>query len=1084
MTTTAVYQIKPDFYNSENDCKNSIRNISQTNSRYKNFNQTHFTAGDEEQFERYKNSVNGNPCPKKISLSENVFKNHNTDNYIKYKDINAITVLHTFRYIFNKFKKGIFVQILNNKLTVFLPFSKYNFQNEWGSKIKINPNYKNIDGFLKYISKMSGYRYNPKFVNKNVYQWYANNCILRYDYNEGDTNVNVIKNMLEELCKKRKLPDIEFFINRRDFPILSANNTEPYNNIWDGFIPLVSHNYKKYSPILSMSKTDKYADILMPIYEDWARVKSEENIWFPRACLDFRSENSILWKDKLPVAIFRGSSTGCGTDIKTNIRLKLAYMSSNPPKDKKGLLDAGITKWNLRPRKIEGEKYLKTIDINSMKEKGIKLSNKLSLLEQAKYKYIVHVDGHVSAFRISKELNTGSLLLLVKSNWKIWFTDMLKPYVHYVPVKSDLSDIFTQIYWCKNHDSKCKEIAENAKKFYKTYLGEKGILDFMQKTLVNLKKQIGVYLYNIETPLKVQNKYQLENINYFYPETDKTPKDITTIPNITRCFGLLEGMNWIVNMIIDKEGKIDHPKKPFFQNKLSCCYLKKIANFSLVIKSTDDPKKAEEHIHENFIGSHAINNLLKIIPNFAFIFNTYKEGESTKLVAEKITGKTMHEYITSKEFCFSEYLTIILQLCLILQVAQNFCGFVHYDLTPWNIMLQRLESPQKIEYVISDTQKFVVETKLIPVLIDYGKSHVIYNNKHYGFIKMFNFSTIQDITSILLTSLYPIILHTKLNRNTDWPNYFKLINFFSNTKFAPQRFRNAREVKNFLKVNKRYSNLISSNKFELENLGPMDLLAHILKIKKQYNDFKLYLKKDQKVLDLNRGNSRQIFNFILSKKVDQRIETYMNIFKNVDGCNLPTSKNNIFNYYAVQKIKHNLLTVKEQFIGFLKSVNKSTEEYLGLYNTVIEKIDKFYSKIISENTIQDYPIIRNPKIPMYDETTFLDPKTILSILSNINREYHFSSQSIADVRDILLDLLNYRGKFQLNGENYKDIASQFSKLNKTYLKDLIKTANLKSLMVTATKVYKKDYKFSKKTKCDVNISTYKKIFKIIGNIVN
>ncbi|MGH2611461.1 MAG: glycosyl transferase family 90, partial [Rhabdochlamydiaceae bacterium] len=38
----------------------------------------------------------------------------------------------------------------------------------------------------------------------------------------------------------------------------------------------------------------------------------------------------------------------------------------------------------------------------------------------------------------------------------------LKPYVNFIPVAEDLSDIITQIEWAKNHDAECQKIAENA----------------------------------------------------------------------------------------------------------------------------------------------------------------------------------------------------------------------------------------------------------------------------------------------------------------------------------------------------------------------------------------------------------------------------------------------------------------------------------------------------------------------------------------------------------------------------------------------------------------------------------------------
>ena len=130
--------------------------------------------------------------------------------------------------------------------------------------------------------------------------------------------------MLEELCSNKKVPDIEFFINKRDFPLHTTNCTEPYFDIWNSeSTPLKSHNYEKYSPIFSMCKTNKFEDILIPTHEDWARIQSIECKYFPGS---FRSsiENDDYIKDwdlKKSMAVFRGSSTGKGITIEDNMRL-------------------------------------------------------------------------------------------------------------------------------------------------------------------------------------------------------------------------------------------------------------------------------------------------------------------------------------------------------------------------------------------------------------------------------------------------------------------------------------------------------------------------------------------------------------------------------------------------------------------------------------------------------------------------------------------------------------------------------------------------------------------------------------------
>ena len=122
MTTTSHFQIKPDYYISIEECKESNKLRAQSNIRYKNFTQTHFTAGDEEQFQHYRYDKNGTLLTKEISLEYNIFKDDNIEFWEGYKDLEATNVLETFRYLFNKFKKGIFVKIVDNELKVFLPF--------------------------------------------------------------------------------------------------------------------------------------------------------------------------------------------------------------------------------------------------------------------------------------------------------------------------------------------------------------------------------------------------------------------------------------------------------------------------------------------------------------------------------------------------------------------------------------------------------------------------------------------------------------------------------------------------------------------------------------------------------------------------------------------------------------------------------------------------------------------------------------------------------------------------------------------------------------------------------------------------
>jgi hypothetical protein len=101
----------------------------------------------------------------------------------------------------------------------------------------------------------------------------------------------------------------------------------------------------------------------------------------------------------------------------------------------------------------------------------------------SKYKYILNIDGSVTAFRLSAELAFGSVILKVDSKYKIWYLHLLEPWVHYIPIKSDLSDLKEKIEWCKSNQNTCEIIGSNARKFYYKYISKQMMMDYVQQTL-------------------------------------------------------------------------------------------------------------------------------------------------------------------------------------------------------------------------------------------------------------------------------------------------------------------------------------------------------------------------------------------------------------------------------------------------------------------------------------------------------------------------------------------------------------------------------------------------------------------------
>lgn len=980
---------KPDYYRTPTECKASSRNRINTNPRYRSFTQTHFTAGDTQQFEdgrNYDNDFVNKTRPKGLlKLDIQLPK--------LYHQLNATTVKNTFNYIFHKMKKGIFVRILDNKLITFLPFSKNAFVNEWSKNLSKDGRVtKDMMNLLGDISGRSGYRFNPKSVNGNIDGWYANNCLVRFEYplNEGDSGACQVHDMLVELCKNRQVPDIEFFVNRRDFPILTKNHTEAYTSIWGEDHPRVSYDFDKYSPILSNVTSGKFADVPAPTWDDWARVNPDK--YFPKACKDYKLTNDVPWNKKSPVAVFRGGSTGCGVTKDDNSRIKLAWMNRNQKLsevDGKELpyIDAGIVKWNLRSRVKNG----KLVTISKKLTDEIGTVSFLTPNEQAKFKYVIHVDGHVAAFRLSMELMSGAVILKVAGNWDMWYTDKLEPFVHYVPVKGDLSDLYEKIDWCRSHDKECQTIVENAKTFSETYLSKDGILDYYQTVLYDLKVVVGDYYYNKDTVFDIQLQKEL------ITPSEQVDALVYVIPHRYKTIAFSESLLSALTLGINMSNKFIRDVTRVFSNRSVTIEKATFAKYPMAIKTS---KKIKESLHEVFIGTKEMNKLYKQIPNFAWIFGQLETADtsSVSIAMEYIQGETFEDYL-KRPVNMKELKSILSQIALAVQYAQEQCCFVHYDLMPWNIMIRRFKNPVSIDYTVNGTVIRIV-TKIIPVIIDYGKSRVVHDKLIYGEVNPFKFNRIFDMLSILFSSVYTILSNVK---NTHMPPLFKLMNFITNSEYQTTPFTNYRELMEFLKKIRRYDTIIATDFKDLTTKTPMDFYEFLNGT--GYKNTEIYTPRS-----LETGNIRQILDYIYSKTHKERLQTYREVFYRVKSCTIPQPIDTILADYTNQQLRKHMKLHMEETLYYLFNTTAPLDAYKEFYdlNTNVE----VYLTKICENRCETYTL--DTTIPEmskieYDKGIFSIPEDVLvlsksvtlgeyngalyRIIASINKEFNTSTLS-------------------------------------------------------------------------------------------
>ena len=472
------------------DPKKYIKKLDEinTNPKYQSFIQIYFHAGDIYQYQKYgylkARSLSYPTKPLSIKGLE-IYNNYNLE-----------TTYQTFLYLFEHLKKGIYVSIRNNQLDVFLPFSNIGYKNNWSDILeKLNP------GLMRWLKSK---HYNISDPS----HWYANNCIIntnkikftsdRKEYiEEGDKTEVPFKYFLLDFIKfvndnGKKINDMDFFFNPRDFPVFKHDYLEPYENLHPKKKLDKKYIHKTYTPILSQCGNINYHDIPIPTEDDMMRITKDI---YPDTCKNNYNKKmnfEMDFSNKKPICVFRGSATGCGITVDTNMRLKAAYLSELLKKHGKNILDVKLSSWNKKPKADALKRSFGTIKLkdNEYFHKGVKITagkfNFMNLEEQSKHKYILNIDGHVKAFRLGNELQMGSVILLVDSPYTLWFQDKLKEYEHYVPVLSNLNDLEKQINWCIKSEDKCKQIAKNALDFYHKYLSKEGTYEYFHNLLNNL----------------------------------------------------------------------------------------------------------------------------------------------------------------------------------------------------------------------------------------------------------------------------------------------------------------------------------------------------------------------------------------------------------------------------------------------------------------------------------------------------------------------------------------------------------------------------------------------------------------------
>lgn len=247
------------------------------------------------------------------------------------------------------------------------------------------------------------------------------------------------------------LPDMEFIVNTHDWPKIRK---------WE-------HDL---TAVFSFSKTPDDRDILYPAWTFW---EGGPAVWpiFPTGLgrWDLMSESlnktakEWPWERKHNIAFFRGSRTSAERD-------PLILLS----RDKPCLANAQYTK---------NQAWKSPADTLNLPA-----AEPVSMEEHCHYKYLFNFRGVAASFRFKHLFLCQSLVFHVGEEWVEFFYSEMKPWVHYIPVSTDLKNVQELIEFAVENDDIARAVAQRGHDFIVKHLKMRDVENYWLKILKRYAK--------------------------------------------------------------------------------------------------------------------------------------------------------------------------------------------------------------------------------------------------------------------------------------------------------------------------------------------------------------------------------------------------------------------------------------------------------------------------------------------------------------------------------------------------------------------------------------------------------------------
>jgi len=406
-------------------------------------------------------------------------------------------VINTFRYIYDRHQRGVYVSIRDGKVASFVGFhNRKDWRNPLARYMRLDPDAQR-DAALRYAQDgvdPADVSYNPPWVWNNIGCLVGSVAGVRrqgppagYEasYNHGE-----VRFFLDRVCEaapsvrggRVPVPDCDFFVNYYDQVLLRKDLTVPLWHIVGKQATSTSPPHTgargPMAPIVSLCTRPGFIDLPCVFPDDVARAWGVYGA--PRCSNGYGDEAGYeqAWSKKQPKAVFRGSATGCGWTTETNGRMRLAQLSTATDAGRSAL-DAALTYGSetVHYKKHVSEPFVRHRTVLQDPDKM------LSLTEQSRYRYVVYVEGNVAAYRMSAMFALGSMVIyVVGDDYRGWFHPLLRHLGNCYIVK-DADGVIPAVEWARANDADAKRIAAAGLHMYRRHLSRDAMLEYGIKML-------------------------------------------------------------------------------------------------------------------------------------------------------------------------------------------------------------------------------------------------------------------------------------------------------------------------------------------------------------------------------------------------------------------------------------------------------------------------------------------------------------------------------------------------------------------------------------------------------------------------